>query len=264
MSLVGAIGGASRRQCVVLVPVGNYMEPDCEAGLAKLESRGYSVRRVYGYANIDQGRSQMASDALADGFHELMWIDSDVAFDPDDVDRMRSHGRPIVCGIYPKKGQRALACNLLPDTPRVTFGAGGGLLEIEYAATGFLLTRKEVYADVARACELPACNTRFGRPLTPYFLPMIIQDRHPSSSASKAGDTADERPTEPTGHWYLGDDYAFCERCRRAGHRIYADTTIRLFHVGRYRYSWEDAGTSLSRYDRFDFHVGGGGDREKT
>jgi hypothetical protein len=57
------------------------------------------------------------------------------------------------------------------------------------------------------------------------------------------------------GHWYLGEDFAFSERARRAGHRIYADTTIRLFHIGRCGYSWEDAGTSASRYARFDFHV---------
>jgi hypothetical protein len=235
MSLVGAVGGAARKRCVILVPVGTTVEPDCERSLAELESRGYAVRRVYGYAAIDQARSQMATDALADGFDELMWIDADIGFDPDAVDRLRARQLPIVCGIYPKKGQRALACNLLPDTEKVVFGEEGGLLEIAYAATGFLLTRREVYADVERALRLPTCNLRFKRPMVPYFLPLLVEDSE--------------------GHWYLGEDFAFSERARRAGHKIIADTTIRLTHIGRYAYSWEDAGGQTARYDRYDFRV---------
>src|SRR5437588_6935831 len=115
-------------RCVVLVPVGSYVEPACARGLAQLEARGYEVRRVSGYAAIDQGRSQLATDALADGFEEIMWIDSDIGFTADSVDLLRGHGLPLVCGIYPKKGQRALACHLLPETERVVFGEGGGLL----------------------------------------------------------------------------------------------------------------------------------------
>jgi hypothetical protein len=235
MSIVGAVESASRNKCVILVPVATHIEPDCERSLVELELRGYTVRRVFGFAAIDQARSQMASDALADGFDELMWVDSDVGFDPADVAKLRAHGLPIVCGIYPKKGKHALACNLLPETDRVTFGQGGGLLEIAYAATGFLLTRREVYADVARAGALPRCNQRFGRAIIPYFLPMLVEDGE--------------------GHWYLGEDFAFSERAKRAGHRVLADTTIRLFHIGRYGYTWEDAGGAVSRYARFDFHV---------
>jgi hypothetical protein len=235
MSLVGAVGDASRKGCAILVPVGAYIEPDCERALSVLEHRGYAVRRVFGYAAIDQARSQMATDALADGFEELMWIDSDIAFDPDDVDRLRAHGVPFVCGIYPKKGQRALACNLLQETGRVVFGEGGGLLEIGYAATGFLLTRRQVYADVERALRLPTCNKRHGRAIIPYFLPLLLE--------------------ESDGHWYLGEDFAFSERARRAGHKVMADTRVRLSHIGKYGYSWEDAGGQTTRYARYEFQV---------
>jgi hypothetical protein len=49
-------------------------------------------------------------------------------------------------------------------------------------------------------------------------------------------------------HVYLGEDYAFCERARRCGFKIFADTTIRLQHIGIYGYSWEDVGGALPRY----------------
>src|SRR5579884_851761 len=58
--------------CVVLVPVGGPIDPDCEDGLRELERRGYAVWRVRGYSAIDAARNQMASDALAQGFDELM------------------------------------------------------------------------------------------------------------------------------------------------------------------------------------------------
>lgn len=234
MSLVGAFASTTRSRCVVLVPVAGSIYPDCERALGALEARGYVVRRLYGQI-IDFARSQMATAALDDGFDELMWIDSDVAFDPDDVDRLRAHGLPLVCGIYPKKGQRALACNVLPGTERLVFGETGGVVEIEYAATGFLLTHRRVYEDIRREQKLPVCNERFGQPVVPYFLPMVHEHEK--------------------GAWYLGEDFAFCERARRSGHRVFADTRIRLEHIGTYRYSWEDAGGQMPRYSRYDFHV---------
>lgn len=234
MSIVGAFASTTRSHCAVLVPVAGNIFPDCERSLNVLEQRGYTVRRLYGQV-IDFARSKMASEALRDGFDELMWIDSDVGFDPDDVDRLRAHHLPMVCGIYPKKGERALSCNLRPGTDRLTFGDEGGLVEIEYAATGFLLTHRRVYEDIRRDQSLPTCNERFGSPLVPYFLPMVHQ--------------------HPAGAWYLGEDFAFCERARQSGHKIFADTTIRLQHIGTYRYSWEDAGGQMPRFARYDFNV---------
>ena len=90
------------RRCVVLVPYTGSIEPECEDGLKELERRGYPVRRVRGFAAVDQARNQLATDAMIDGFEETLWIDSDIGFHPDAVDRLRSHQQPIVCGIYPQ------------------------------------------------------------------------------------------------------------------------------------------------------------------
>jgi hypothetical protein len=217
--------------CVVLVPVGSAIHRDCEAGLRGLENNGYAVRRVYGYSAVDAARNQMASDALRDGYDELMWIDSDTGFDPADVDRLRAHGLPLVAGVCALKGARGVACHVVPGTERLVFGARGGLIPLHYAGTGFLLTHRRVYADIQHKLGLPTCNERFGSPLVPYFLPMVVPD----------GD----------GHWYLSEDYAFCERARRAGYDIVADTTLRLTHFGEYGYRWEDAGGELSRYGTY-------------
>jgi hypothetical protein len=214
-------------RCAILVPAGRSIEPHCALTLGQLEARGYPVRRLYGFAQVDMARNRLATDALAEGFEELMWIDSDIAFEPQSVDRLRSHGLPVACGLYPKKGERALSSQLLPGTDRLVFGQGGGLVEIRYAAAGFLYTRREVYLEIQRREQLPMCNRRIGQPTLPFFLPMVVPD----------GDD----------HRYLGEDFSFCERLRRCGFRIVADTTIRLQHIGIYGYSWEDLGGSLPR-----------------
>src|SRR5580700_5295660 len=102
--------------CVVLVPVGGPVDAGCEDGLRELERRGYPVWRVRGYSAVDAARNQMATDALSQGFAELMWIDSDIVFDPNDVEILRAHILPITVGMCAKKGPRQFACEFLPNT----------------------------------------------------------------------------------------------------------------------------------------------------
>jgi hypothetical protein len=221
---------------VVLVPFSGFIHPGCERALQELERRGYPVRRVGGYAAIDQGRNQMATDALLDGFDETMWIDSDVEFHPEGVDQLRAHGLPICCGVYPQKGRRALACHVIPGTQQVVFGQAGGLNELLYAGTGFLHVRRHVYLTVQHRLGLPVSNERFGAPMIPFFQPLL----HPIED----------------GTWYLAEDYAFCERARQCGFKIVADTTIRLWHVGHYTYGWEDSGLKCKRTGSFTLYLG--------
>ena len=226
------------RNCVILVPVATHIQPLCEAALHELELRGYPVWRVRGYAAIDQGRTQMATDALAAGFTETMWIDSDVSFNPDDVDQLRRHRLPITSGVCVKKGKRELAIHVLEGTESLAFGPAGGLREIKYAGTGFLHVRASVYDTMQAKLRLPKCNTAWSHPMVPFFQPMIKE--------------------ESWGSWYLAEDYAFCERARRCGFRVMADTSFRLGHIGNYTYSWEDAGSDVKRFTNYTYHLHSG------
>jgi hypothetical protein len=216
-----------RSRCLVLVPYRGHIEPSCDESLRALEARGYAVRRVDSSAAIDRARSELATQALAEGFDELMWIDSDIAFDPDAVDRLRSHGLPIVAGLFAKRGVRQFGCSFLDETEEIVLGEGGGPIEVRYIGTAFLLTHRRVYEDVARAFSLPVCNAKVV-PVVPYFLPMVI-------------------PQTDGGFWYLSEAWSFCERARRTGHKVMIDSTIRLLHLGRYGYGWEDVGAPIAR-----------------
>jgi hypothetical protein len=119
----------------------------------------------------------------------------------------------------------------------VQFGRGGGLIEALYAATGFLHVRREVYTRTRDALALPVCNERFGKPTIPWFQPAVRPDG--------------------AGEWYLAEDYAFCDRAKRAGLTAWADTRLRLWHYGTYAYGWEDAGRAPERFDDFTLNLGG-------
>jgi hypothetical protein len=215
------------QSCVILVPSSGPIEPECEKGLRALEAKGYPIRRVFGFSAIDFGRSVMASHALQSGYEELMWIDSDVGFDPRDVERLRSHALPLSCGLYSKKDRKSFACYFAPGTENVPFGVGGKLTEVQYAGFGFVHTRRTVYDRIRERFKVKDCNQRFGKPITPWFLPEVVPDG--------------------AGSWYLPEDYAFCHRARLCGVPIMADTTIRLSHVGKYAFTWEDIRATQER-----------------
>ena len=81
---------------------------------------------------------------------------------------------------------RVLALRLPPTTKEVVLGVGGGLIEVVYAGAAFLYTRREVYEAIQPHWELPVCNERLGKPMVPYFMPMIVQeDESPSPPFDK-------------------------------------------------------------------------------
>ena len=182
--------------------------------------RGYPVYELPHCGNIDIARSVLASRALAAGSKELFWIDGDVIFDPQDVEKLRSHDLPFACGIYVKRGMAQLACCCLDETTKITLGARGGLQEIRFSGFGFVSTKAEVYEKVQKKFLMPACRPYLEQAVTPYFMPAVIHERG-----------------EP---WYLPEDYSFCWRVSACGVKIMADTTIKLGHVSRKILTWDD------------------------
>jgi len=227
-------------KCVILVPVGTAIDQECDAALRTLERRNYVVRRRHGFSAIDQARSTMATEALDDGFRELMWIDADSRFNPDDVDQLRALDLPVVGGVYPKRGARALTLEPLPGVKELLFGVEGSVQEVLFCGCGFLYTRAEVYRDIIEKLDLPASNQRYKRSVYPFFLPMVVPDPEFAADA----------------HLYLCEDYAFEERARQSGHHIHVDTRLRIGHVGTYGYTWEEAGGLMSRHPRYRFVFG--------
>jgi hypothetical protein len=211
---------------------------ECEQGLRQLEDAGLTVRRRAGCSAIDVARNDLLSTALHDGFEAMLFIDSDIGFDPQDVFRLLARPEPVVCGVYAKKGQRSLASHFAAGVTEVLFGPDApGLYPVEFAATGFLRIKAPVSRRMIAELELPLCNTKWGRGVWPFFMPVIV-------------------PHDGDKLHYLGEDWAFSHRLRQIGVTPLADTSIRLWHYGRYGYGWEDAGRDVTRYRSYNYRLG--------
>lgn len=217
-----------RAACLIVVPYLDSILPACEDALRGLEARGYTVRRDAGPDAIDHKRSRLATQALDEPYDEIFWIDSDMKFEPDDVDRLRSYGLPLVGGFYAGRGRPEFGCRPLRQTTEVAFGQGGGPVEVHSIATGFLLTHRCVYEDIVRKLDLPWCGAAAGELVVPYFLPIVHTDQE-------------------HGMAYLSEDYSFCVRARKVGYKVMLDTSTRLWHIGKYGYGWEDVGAPIQR-----------------
>jgi hypothetical protein len=228
-----------RMRSVVLVPHLNGIDWECEQGLRELEGLGVRVVRRGGSSAIDAARNVLASDALHDGFESIMFIDSDIGFDPASALRLLARPEPVVCGIYAKKGQRGLASHFADGVAEVLFGPDApGLYPVQFAATGFLRIKADVLRTMVARLELPLCNTKWGRGVWPFFMPLII-------------------PHDGDKLHYLGEDWAFSHRLDQIGVTPLADTSVRLWHWGRYGYSWEDSGSDVKRFRSYNYTLGG-------
>jgi glycosyltransferase involved in cell wall biosynthesis len=227
-----------RSRAVVLVPYLNVIEPECEDSLRKLEAEGVRVVRSGGNSAIDVARNRLASEALHDGAEAILFIDSDIGFDPLDALRLLARPEPVVAGVYAKKGNREFASIFADGLGEVVFGAHAfGLYPLKYAATGFLRIRAGVLRRMIEELDLPECNTHWGKGVWPFFRPEIVP--HGEGKAH-----------------YLGEDWAFSHRLARIGVTPMADTSIRLWHYGRYGYGWEDVGIESKRFATYTHRFG--------
>jgi hypothetical protein len=233
----GAGGGQpppGRGQSFVLVPYMNAIEWECEQALRQLEQAGVRVVRRGGCSAIDVARNEMISEALHNEAEAILFIDSDIGFEPQEALRLLARPEPVVSGVYAKKGTRELA-SIFTGVKQILFGPDApGPYPLQYAATGFLRVRAAVLRRLIAELKMPLCNTHWGRGVWPFFQPLIVPHGE--------------------GKWhYLGEDWAFSYRLSKIGVTPLADTSLRLWHWGRYSFGWEDAGSTVARYRSYTY-----------
>ena len=199
---------SSPSKCVVLVPVRDAVSMQCEWGLQQLVQRGYEIRRAVGLSAIDFGRCWLAAEALHDGFDEIMWIDADMAFDPNDVDKLRGMGFLLCPGCTRKKMERnsrqRSSRTVEPSTcisaQRAACGKFSTAASGSSSRGGNCLTRSKASATCSRAISGLAvqCGRGFSRHLFPMVTAIGICRRfRVLSSCSKSGVHAPGRHVDP-------------------------------------------------------------------
>jgi len=209
-------------------------------------------------AGVDMALSLLASDALITrgratlvaafldnpAATHILFVDADISFAPEQFSRLLAFDQDIVAAPYPVKAIKwgeipARHVNMaepldeagLVYVGKTARGAGlktkDGFATAEYVGTGFMLIKRHVIEQMAKAYPDTKFKTLPSFPATPVssenlyalFDPMIDKD---------------------TGE-YISEDYAFCRRWRALGGEIWLDTTARLTHSGAYDFKGNPA-----------------------
>ena len=133
---------------------------------------------------------------------DLLFIDSDIYFTLEALERLCSHKKPIVSGLYFQKSPERKPVAYKTVKPRTILHGPKvenideiqPFMEVAGVGLGFCLIRNEVL---------------------------------------KAFDP-NRNPFEPFGG--LGEDFSFFVRCKKKGFKVYLDTTLNLKHLGEYEY----------------------------
>ena len=116
--------GFDPKRHIVHVPVARFVELDCDHCLRGLEALGVRVDRSKGSSAIDIARNIRATDAISEGFDSVLFIDSDMLFDPADAITLLAVPEPVIAGAYAAKklGNGQLNVDFEDGVESVRFG----------------------------------------------------------------------------------------------------------------------------------------------
>lgn len=181
---------------------------------------------------VTRARNGIANEFLRDArATHLLFIDADIEFQPGMVTRLLASGKDVVCGVYPVKGLRLDRVMGQPagTPPAVAEAAsldyavkvkpgcrmdGQGFLEVEYAATGFMMLRREVLERLIQA------------------YPELRYRRDCTNAAPEENFAFFDTAIDPETRDYLPEDYAFCKRWRDIGGAVHVSVPGTFAHHG--------------------------------
>ena len=185
---------------------------------------GLDVDIVEGMANIDRGRSMIATSFLERPLEDtgplLLMVDSDMAWRLGDLAYIAEAAialKAVVGGVYPKRMWNQGLAIRVAHAGEHTMGTDR-FVACDYVGTGFIAIPRFILERLAET--LPLCVGG----LQPFFMPFVREK--------------DGRLEYPT------DDAAFCARVKEAGCSVYAALNTAITHVGSYGYRVQDGYTS--------------------
>jgi len=200
---------------------------------------------------ITRARNYLTDEFLRnEGFTHLLFLDSDIHFNPQDVVTLLALDKEIIGGPYPKKsinwGNVAQAVKNKPDiSPGELDGLIGEFvfnpvagtkqfsitepLEVMEIGTGFMMIKREVFKKFEDAFpeyrykpdHVGQKHFDGSRYIHAYFDTII--DRGPNAPGSS------ER--------YLSEDYFFCQMSRKIGIKIWLCPWMKTQHVGTFAFT---------------------------
>ena len=166
---------------------------------------------------IHQARNYLTSVFLTTDFTHLLFVDSDVEFEPEAVLRMLVAKKDVICTPYRVKSldvnQKMYTVELKKDAPLEP----GDLIEITAGPTGIMLIHRDVFKKIIEKFpELKIKNSVFPQPGPDHeyyynFFEFTFNEGYAA-----------------------GEDVSFCKLVQKTGFKLYANTASFTKHHGSY------------------------------
>lgn len=205
---------------------GRAIEPDHFQSLIRMLRYPVTFVPTWNDALLSRARAKTATHFLLETDCDVhVSIDADIVFDPQSVLQIAQQAHELgglVAGLYVTRAAGGLCkpTSVFEDDVPIEFGTDPTPVPIKWAATGFLATPRRVLERLVE--DLPLCHPDEPWRFYPLYDPFTVDG--------------------PRGAIGLSEDYAYCERARRAGFTVYINPAVRLLHLGHYPFRLEDLG----------------------
>ncbi|HTC46882.1 MAG TPA: hypothetical protein VK722_06150 [Candidatus Aquilonibacter sp.] len=230
----------------------NYM-----LSVIRLMSRGRSAGfdvslSMVGYdALISRARSTLVAMFLDEPrATHLLFVDADISFEPEQVERLLRFDKDFTGALYPLKTidwdelprrcvengesvRQAAMTYVGTFSPEPERKREGDFATAIYAGGGFQLIRRSAVERMIAAYPDTHFRCLHGLPMSG-----ARRDAVRSSNLFALFDCMIEAETGV----YLSEDYSFCQRWRKIGGEIWVDTRSKLSHCGAYEFVGECGG----------------------
>jgi glycosyltransferase involved in cell wall biosynthesis len=211
---------------------------------------------------IGENRNLCIKEAIEKGAEYVLFIDTDMIFPPDAIQRLQMHNKPIVSAVavtkgYPYKPNLYKKISDVGWTPIIRGLAGGHLLKVDCVGGAFMLIRVKDIKDIP----------------PPWFAqPPVLQhviwdevrrlwDEQGVNQKEVCEKIVNLYRMHRKQEASLGEDYYFSEVLRRHDVPIYVDTGLKIGHIGKYIFKYEDFAAQLES-GALDKHIQAEGDED--
>jgi hypothetical protein len=193
---------------------------------------------------IPRARNYLVDEFLRSGYTHLLFIDSDIEFDPNDILALLILDKDIIGAPYPKKSINwsAIKAAIIKD-PNIPAGELEKLvgeyvfnpipgtkefkvtepLEVMEIGTGYMMIKREVFLKFKE--EYPHLK----------YKPDHVGQ--PNFDGSRYIHAYFDTVIDPKTHRYLSEDYMFCQYWREIGGQVWLCPWMKTGHQGNYKFT---------------------------
>lgn len=186
----------------VCMPNTGQIHTHTVASLLRLSREEYkfSFNMIIGSC-IAQNRNECVQDALDDDVDYILWVDSDMTFEPNNLKQLLADDKDIVTGLYFTRKQpvEPVIYSMVDDSEyyaSIKDYDKNAMFKVGGCGGGFVLVKTDVYKKIEKDWYSIIGN--------------------------------------------IGEDLSFCRRALENGYDIWCDTTVKLGHVGIHIYTESD------------------------